>query len=389
MLFAVAVSQIVGLVLTGIGSGLSLGRAAAAHTMHRDPANRTGRPAALHRTGPPRGLGPRARAMKATRTPPAEREGFRPGPELKIAFVITLAAAVGVGLFEVLAAAGTDPNRPALADFNFFHIVGHLVTSGHFADAYRMDLLLQLENKGADPSHQVFMPWPYPPAFGFIVALLAYLPLGGAYLAFVLPTLALYVWALRRLAKAQAWPVILAVAPCLIINIRTGQNGLMIGGFYALAALLALRRRPRAAGIVMGALAMKPHLALTLPVLLALQRQWLTLAVAAAASLALTGLSFLVFGPGVFAGFAGGFGKILDALADGDYPLHRMSSLYAGLRAAGVPSSPAFALHGLLAAALLAATVRAIVRTQGPEAAIGARGDERGPSSAPMSTTMT
>ena len=107
------------------------------------------------------------------------------GSGLKVAVVLTIAVALGVGLLDVLAAAGQDPGRPGLADFNAFHIVGRMIGSGRFADAYRIPILLQVENAGADPDHRVFMPWSYPPAFGLIVAPLAALPLGAAYLLFL------------------------------------------------------------------------------------------------------------------------------------------------------------------------------------------------------------
>ncbi len=69
----------------------------------------------------------------------------------------------------------------------------------------------------------------------------------------------------------------LAVAPGVAVCVFFGQNGfytaaLLIGG------LLALERRPVLAGVLFGILTIKPQLGLLLPIILLLERRWVTIA---------------------------------------------------------------------------------------------------------------
>ena len=176
---------------------------------------------------------------------------------------------------------------------------------------------------------------------------------------------------MRRLGGTLFWPVFLATAPSILIDIRTGQNGLLIGGAEALSALLLLRQRPIGAGLALAGLALKPHLGLLVPVALALQRRWLTLASAAIAGLAVTGLGLLVFGPKVFGAFLGSLSEVGPYMAAGAYPLHRMTSLYASLLAAGVPNTPALMLHGCIAATLLGLTLWVSARSKDARLQLG------------------
>lgn len=275
------------------------------------------------------------------------------GSGLKVAFVLVLAASLLIGLWDVTSAIGEDPGRPDIIDFNVFHLAGQLIWSGHYADAYRFATMLPLETALAH-GHAVFIPWSYPPAFGFVVAPLAALSVGFAYLGFTLAALGFFCFIMRRLGGSHFWPVILATAPAILINIRAGQNGLLTGGLFGLAALCLLRRRPVAAGSAIGCLVFKPHLAPLLPVLLILQRRWSALAVAALIALALTGLSLTVFGSSVWSAFLASTAEVRRFMAMGAYPLHRMTSVYAFLLSLGAPASVAVALHGAAAVAIIA-----------------------------------
>ena len=86
-----------------------------------------------------------------------------------------------------------------------------------------------------------------------------------------------------------------AVAPCVIVCIFFGQNGfftsaLLIGG------LLYLDRRPILAGVLFGILTVKPQLGLLLPMVLLLERRWLTIASAVVTTGILVALTSMLFG---------------------------------------------------------------------------------------------
>jgi len=136
--------------------------------------------------------------------------------------------------------------------------------------------------------------WSYPPQvvlFTWPFGLIPYLP---AYIAWCAVGIALYL-----LACCSAIPrdrlMFLAVAPGIAVCVFFGQNGfytsaLLIGG------LLCLDRRPVLAGVLFGILTIKPQLGLLLPVVLLLERRWVTIASAVATTALLIALTGLLFG---------------------------------------------------------------------------------------------
>ena len=282
-------------------------------------------------------------------------EPLRIGTPLKLTFAIMLLLAVISGVRCNMAAIGHDPGRPDLADFNIFVLAGDLVWSGRLAEAYRMTTMAPLE-RALSVSPDFFMPWSYPPLFAAAMAPLAKLPLGVAQALFATSTLAFYLGVMHRLGRKEAWPILLATIPAIVINLRAGQNGLLTGGLLGSAALFLLAGKPKRAGAAIAALAIKPHLAAMLPVLLLLRRAWLTLAAAAAGAVVLTAASIVVVGPPVFGIFIGSFAEVGRLMMLGAYPLHRMTSIYAALLSWGAPSALAIVIHGGIAAAIVAST---------------------------------
>ncbi len=65
-------------------------------------------------------------------------------------------------------------------------------------------------------------------------------------------------------------------------------------------------------------------------------------------------LATVVFGPGIWGAFLGGVAESKGFLAEGRYPLERMTSVYAGLRMLGVEPEAALAAHSIMAILALA-----------------------------------
>jgi alpha-1,2-mannosyltransferase len=135
--------------------------------------------------------------------------------------------------------------------------------------------------------------WSYPPHMVLLVWPFGLMPYVLAYITWCVIGIALYL-----LVCSSAIPrdrlLFLAVAPGVAVCVFFGQNGfytaaLLIGG------LLSLDRRPVLAGVLFGILTIKPQLGLLLPVILLLERRWVTIAsaiVTAAALVAATGMLF-------------------------------------------------------------------------------------------------
>lgn len=172
-----------------------------------------------------------------------------------------------------------------VADFKVFHLVGGMVWSGEVGEAYYAETMIPLER--ALSGENIFLPWTYPPPFDLVVAPLGLLPLWLAYLAFIGPTLALYLLVLRRIGGAHASLALVATFPAICIMISCGQNGFLTGGLVGLACLLLLRQDDRRAlwsGIPLGLMMIKPHLAVCLALHVLASRRWRVAAFAVAIS---------------------------------------------------------------------------------------------------------
>ena len=229
--------------------------------------------------------------------------------------------------------------KVALTDFELFHMVGRMVWRGELLDAYQIASLLRAERTMTGIVD--FMPWTYPPPFDVVAALLACGPLGLSYCLFTGITLAAFLTVLRRIAGPRFALVLLAIYPAVLMTIACGQNGFLTGALIGWAAL-ALRRDQAIAGVPLGLMVIKPHLAVAFAVLGVVRGRWHALAVAIATAGLASVIAGLVLGPAVWAAALAAAREASVFLAEGHYPLHRMISVYAALRSFGVPAEAAF-----------------------------------------------
>lgn len=196
------------------------------------------------------------------------------------------------------------------------------------------------------PPHIVLLIWPF--------GLLPYLP---AYIAWCAIGVALYLFACSAAMPRGRLPF-LAVAPGIAACIFFGQNGfytaaLLIGG------LLNRERRPILAGILFGLLTVKPQLGLLLPVVLLLERRWVTIATALATTAVLVALTAMLFGWSVWIEF---WQKIIPQQVwlteTSDGLLYSMvASAFYGARLIDLPLRAAWTIQYAVAASALAAVV--------------------------------
>ena len=257
----------------------------------------------------------------------------------------------------MLAAVGPVHNGPMI-DFELFHVVGQMVWSGRLLDAYNFASLAQAQLQLTGNTD--FLPWTYPPPFDLLAALLACGPLWASYLIFTGATLTSFLLVLRRIAGPSFPLILLAIYPALLVTIACGQNGFLTGTLIGVAALL-LKRDRSIAGVPLGLMIIKPHLAGAFAVLGLVTGRWRMVTVAVATA-GLTGaIAGLILGPAAWSAALAATGEARLFLAAGSYPLHRMISVYAALRSLGSPASIAFmgqAVVTLSAVALLGLAAR-------------------------------
>ncbi|AMA55651.1 glycosyltransferase family 87 protein [Bradyrhizobium sp. CCGE-LA001] len=226
-----------------------------------------------------------------------------------------------------------------LSDFDAFYIVAQQIWRGQLDLVYRFETLAKLQQ--AFTGSMSFMPWTYPPQFDLLVAPFALLPAGIAYLLFITATLTAYLLTLRAIAGNNFALVLVVLFPTLAITVGCGQNGFLTGVLIGIICL-NVERRQIVAGLALGAMVIKPHLAIAAGVYMLATRRWAALATAGAVVLASSFLCTLVFGWQIWAAWLGAIRESAIFLERGFYPLFRMISTYAALGRAGVPPSIAF-----------------------------------------------
>lgn len=240
--------------------------------------------------------------------------------------------------------------RGMMNDFDAFYLAGKFFQEGRLADAYDVGIMQKTQQELS--GRLGFMPWTYPPTFDLVTSVLPYGTRGNSYAVFVFLTAGLYVFALWRLAGPYLPGVLLATLPVIVVNLFVGQNGFLTGGLVGLFSLYLLRGQNRS-GVPIGLMAIKPHLVFGVALMLLCQRQWKTIIIAFATALALSLLSWAVFGTEVWQAFLTSVGNAGENLAAGYYPLHRMTSVYAFAYRVGLPPEAAFLAQGVTALAAI------------------------------------
>src|SRR5262249_23047072 len=117
----------------------------------------------------------------------------------------------------------------------------------------------------------------YPPPFLLLVLPLGALSLPAAFLAWIAASLAAFAASLYAIFPRRAVLLAAVLAPGFTLNLWFGQTGLLCGALIGLAFALA-PARPWLAGVALGLLVLKPHLAAAVAVVFLFGGRWATLA---------------------------------------------------------------------------------------------------------------
>ncbi|MBL4928832.1 glycosyltransferase family 87 protein [Fuscibacter oryzae] len=227
-------------------------------------------------------------------------------------------------------------------DFDAFYIAGQMGREGQIVAAY--DKVAMLGRQSALAGQEIWMPWTYPPQFDLVSMALTFLPRGLSYLLFTAGTFATYLLVLRRIAGPSLNDALFLGLPAFLITAAVGQNGFLTGTLMGLFALGWLGHRSRA-GVALGLMVIKPHLALGSGILAVVSGRWRLVAVTFAVIGLTSALATAILGPAVWRAFLDGTATAADGLKLGYYPLYRMTSLYAMLATFGVNASLALAMQ--------------------------------------------
>jgi len=308
------------------------------------------------------------------------RESLRSGDWLTrervrlVATILLIASVAGFAWLVVTAHGVIDrQGRPLGTDFSNVYAAGTYVRDGNPVAPFDPPQQYAREQAlfgKATP----FYGWHYPPYFLFVASLLAEMPYGAALTAWQAGTLALYLLIVWRIVSPspgdakQRDLLLLALAfPAVLINVGHGQNGFLTAALMG-GALVALPTRPTLAGILFGLLIYKPQFGLLIPLALLAGAQWRAIAAAVTTIALLTLITTLVFGPQVWPAFLASteYSRAV-VLEQGDTGWHKIQSLFSWARMWGASIPVAYALQGVLTAALGLAIVR-LWRSAAPHA---------------------
>ncbi|SAK58700.1 membrane protein [Caballeronia pedi] len=230
--------------------------------------------------------------------------------------------------------------HPGGWDFLTFWAASRLTLDGTPLAAYSWSaikhVLLQLSPDIVMPG-----PWFYPPNFLLLVRPFALLCAPVGYALFIGLSSALFVLLIRRVLPMRSMLIWILAFPGLWLNAAQGQNA-CITASLALAAFLAIRTRPVLAGVFIGLLSIKPHLAILFPVALACAGMWKTFIAAAVTAVLFTTASVAVFGLDIVPEFLHGLSEANGYIASGVLPWDQTASLFATLRMAHFATGPAY-----------------------------------------------
>ena len=244
-----------------------------------------------------------------------------------------------------------EAGRPLTTDFVSFWTAGRLALFGHGAEAYdwaRMHAIQQ-NLMAHDPGG--FLGWAYPPLFFLPTLLLAAMPYGIAFLAWVAATMALYLAIVARAAQTRSAVLLALAAPPTLACALVGQNGFLTAALMG-GVLLALEKRPLVAGLLLGLLTYKPHFGLLFPVALVFGGHGRAFLAAAVMSVLIVLLSWLLAPASLLAFVTHLSGMSRDFLSHGQAGFFKLQSLYGLLRLSGLADAPAFAAQGFLLLAM-------------------------------------
>ena len=240
---------------------------------------------------------------------------------------MTLIGAIG---WIALSAGGVDrEGKPIGTDFVSFYTASRLALDGAPELAYDVGAHWAAQKAlfGPKLGYTAFF---YPPP-----ALLISLPLA----------LAPYFWSLAAWLAATGYafyrvlrgylpsldPVAFLAFPAVFVNAAHGQNGFLSAALIG-GGLLAMDASPALAGVLFGAMAFKPHLALVIPIALVFSRRWTTLVVAAATAAAFSAASLVAFGAPTWQGFFADSSFARSALENNLVGDEKMQSVFAAVR---------------------------------------------------------
>lgn len=268
---------------------------------------------------------------------------------------ILAGACLIIGLaWVVLARDGRDvAGKPLGIDFLCYWTASILALRGDGATAYDLQSLHALQHARFPDAGA--LPFFYPPTYLLICLPLALMPYLASLAVWLAATGTAYWAALRRMLgdlPGKTLPVL--AFPAVLVNAGHGQNGFLTTALFA-GGVVLLRSRPILAGAALGALIIKPHLGLLIPLGLAASRNWRAFLSAAVTAGGLVAVSWAVFGTEAWTAYLGSVGTAREVVESGALDPAKLQSAFAALLVWNAPLPLAYAAQAAVTLAVAGA----------------------------------
>lgn len=257
----------------------------------------------------------------------------------------------------------TATQEPVGQDFVCFYSASQLTLQGRPAEVYGDGF--EATQRRLFPNMDSGCLWHYPPMAQIVSAPLSLLPYVPAFITWDVLTLGLFLAVAWWLLPGRLTLLVCLAAPATFWNAWHHQNGFLTAALMAIGLALS-GSRPIASGLAIGAFAMKPHLAIVTPVLLAIGRHWRAFLVAGVTSVSFAGLSYAWLGRETWDAFFSVSDRARWVLEENFIIRAIMPSPFAAIRAFELPVVLAYCAQALLAIAALAAAGYAWRRSDDP-----------------------
>ena len=270
-------------------------------------------------------------------------------------------AAAGIATYVLAAIATLATARggfdalgiPLGFDFLAFHGAAQIGLSGDLAVAFDPAVFAAaLEAKLPGVGYGYY--WLYPPTFALMILPLGVFPYGAAFWVWTALGLAAYGGSVWLLARDRLAVIAAFAFPAVWVSAYHGQNAFFVSALFAVAAHALLARRDGLAGLAIGLLAIKPHLAILIPLALAASGRWRAFAYGGAVAISFTALSTLVFGGEYVVAFLSEGSRLAGAVLREEHHWATIASVFVAAKLFGAPTALAWALHSTVALAAAA-----------------------------------
>jgi hypothetical protein len=231
-------------------------------------------------------------------------------------------------------------------DFICYYAASHILLTGDVTAIYHG--LFQVEDQIAGRA-DVNIGWYYPPTFLLFVSPLATVPYLVSLVVWLSATIAGYILVVRKIAPHPCTVVLTLAFPGTFQNFIYGQNG-FLSALLLGQGLLLLDRQPVLAGIILGLLVYKPHLAVLLVIALAAGRKWPTLIAACTTAAALIAVSIALYGVASWEAFYHTIPLVQYVVENGGLPWTKMPTFFVLARLLGFSIPIAYGLQAVFAA---------------------------------------